>query len=121
MKKHAFILAASIALSGCTTIRSVVGDPAADDAMVAVKATTTTYADVYQPGVIVYLQRLLVVDMTSLIRRAKYKLEAINPWLVDLLSRKAARLVTVALANKARRLSGRSLCAAAFIAGRQPS
>jgi transposase len=51
-----------------------------------------------------YLRRLLVVGMTSLIRRAKYKPEAVDPWLADLLSRKPARLVTVALANKAARI-----------------
>ena len=54
MKKLALILAVSVALSGCTTIRSVIGDPAANDALLAVKATITTYADVYQPGVIIY-------------------------------------------------------------------
>ena len=37
-----------------------------------------------------YLRRLLVVGMTSLIRRAKYKPEAVDPWLADLLSRKPA-------------------------------
>jgi transposase len=51
-----------------------------------------------------YLRRLLVVGMTSLIRRAKYKPKAVDPWLTDLLSRKPARLVTVALANKAARV-----------------
>ncbi len=51
-----------------------------------------------------YLRRLLVVGMTSLIRRAKYKPEAVDPWLAELLSRKPARLVTVALANKAARV-----------------
>jgi transposase len=51
-----------------------------------------------------YLRRLLVVGMTSLIRRAKYKPESVDPWLADLLSRKPARLVTVALANKAARI-----------------
>ena len=51
-----------------------------------------------------YLRRLLVVGMTSLIRRAKYKPDAVDPWLADLLSRKPARLVTVALANKAARV-----------------
>jgi transposase len=51
-----------------------------------------------------YLRRLLVVGMTSLIRRAKYKPEAVDPWLADLLARKPARLVTVALANKAARI-----------------
>jgi transposase len=52
-----------------------------------------------------YLRRLLVVGMTSLIWRAKYKPEAVDPWLADLLSRKPARLVTVALANKAARVA----------------
>ena len=51
-----------------------------------------------------YLRRLLVVGMTSLVRRAKYKPEAVDPWLADLLSRKPVRLVTVALANKAARV-----------------
>ena len=51
-----------------------------------------------------YLRRLLVVGMTSLIRRAKYKPDAVDPWLVGLLSRKPARVVTVALANKAARV-----------------
>ena len=52
-----------------------------------------------------YLRRLLVVGMTSLIRRTKYKPESVDPWLADLLSRKPARLVTVALANKAARVA----------------
>ena len=51
-----------------------------------------------------YLRRLLVVGMTSLIRRAKYKPEAVDPWLAETCSRKPARLVTVALANKAARV-----------------
>ena len=51
-----------------------------------------------------YLRRLLVVGMTSLVRRAKYKPEAVDPWLTDLLARKPVRLVTVALANKAARV-----------------
>jgi transposase len=42
--------------------------------------------------------------MTSLVRRAKYKCEAVDPWLADLLSRKPVRVVTVALANKAARV-----------------
>ena len=41
-----------------------------------------------------YLRRLLVVGMTPLIWRAKYKPEAVDPWLTDLLSREPARLVT---------------------------
>jgi transposase len=51
-----------------------------------------------------YLRRLLVVGMTSLVRRAKYKPEAVDRWLAALLSRKPARMVTVALANKAARV-----------------
>jgi len=51
-----------------------------------------------------YLRRLLIVGMTSLVRRAKYKPEAVDPWLAGLLSRKPARVVTVALANKAARV-----------------
>ena len=51
-----------------------------------------------------YLRRLLVVGMTSLVRRAKYKPEAVDRWLAALLSRKPARVVTVALANKAARV-----------------
>ena len=42
--------------------------------------------------------------MTSLVRRAKYKSEAVDRWLAALLSRKPARVVTVALANKAARV-----------------
>ncbi len=51
-----------------------------------------------------YLRRLLVVGMTSLVRRAKHKPDSVDPWLADLLTRKPARLVTVALANKAARV-----------------
>jgi transposase len=51
-----------------------------------------------------YLRRLLVVGMTSLVRRAKYKPEAVDRWLAALLSRKPTRVVTVALANKAARV-----------------
>jgi len=51
-----------------------------------------------------YLRRLLVVGMTSLVRRAKYKPEAVDRWLAALLSRKPVRVVTVALANKAARV-----------------
>jgi transposase len=39
-----------------------------------------------------YLRRLLVVGMTSLVRRAKYKPEATDRWLADLLSRKPVRV-----------------------------
>ena len=51
-----------------------------------------------------YLRRLLVVGMTSLVRRAKYKPDAVDSWLAALLSRKPVRVVTVALANKAARV-----------------
>jgi transposase len=51
-----------------------------------------------------YLRRLLIVGMTSLVRRAKYKPNAVDRWLADLLSRKPVRVVTVALANKAARV-----------------
>ena len=50
-----------------------------------------------------YLRRLLVVGMTALVRRAKYKPQTTSGWLAALLARKPARLVTVALANKAAR------------------
>ena len=69
-----------------------------------------------------YLRRLLVVGMTSLIRRAKYKPEAVDPWLADLLSRKPARLVNRrARQQRQRGWSGRSWCAVAFIVCRQAS
>jgi transposase len=51
-----------------------------------------------------YLRRLLVVGMTSLVRRAKYKPDAVDARLADLLSRKPVRVVTVALANKTARV-----------------
>lgn len=52
-----------------------------------------------------YLRKLLVVGMTALVRRAKAKPEAASPWLLALLARKPARVVTVALANKAARVA----------------
>ena len=51
-----------------------------------------------------YLRRLLVVGMTSLVRRAKYRPETVGHWLAALLSKKPVRVVTVALANKAARV-----------------
>jgi transposase len=48
-----------------------------------------------------YLRRLLVVGMTSFVRRAKYKLEAVDRWLAALLSRRPTRAAIVAFANKA--------------------
>ena len=52
-----------------------------------------------------YLRRLLVVGMTSLIRRARAKPEAVDPRLVDMLERKPARVVTVAAANRTARVA----------------
>ena len=48
-----------------------------------------------------YLRRLLVNGMTSQLRWAKTHLSEAPPWLVSLLERKPAKLVAVALANKA--------------------
>lgn len=50
-----------------------------------------------------YLRQLLIVGMTSLVRRAKYKPESVDPYLADLLARKPVRVATVAMANKAAR------------------
>ena len=50
-----------------------------------------------------YLRKLLIVGMTSLVRRAKQDPQAINPRLVNLLARKPVRVATVAMANKTAR------------------
>jgi len=52
-----------------------------------------------------YLRKLLIVGMTSLVRRAKYKPQSVDPYLVGLLTRKPARVATVAMANKAARIA----------------
>lgn len=52
-----------------------------------------------------YLRRLLVVGMTSLVRRARVKPESVDPRLVALLARKPVRVVTVAAANRAARVA----------------
>ena len=52
-----------------------------------------------------YLRKLLVIGMTALVRRGKSKPEAASPWLVALLAPKPTRVVTVAIANKAARVS----------------
>ena len=46
-----------------------------------------------------YLRKLLIVGMTSLVRRAKYNPETIDPRLVNLLAPKPVRVGTVAMAN----------------------
>lgn len=51
-----------------------------------------------------YLRKLLIVGMTSLVRRAKYNPEKIDPRLADLLARKPVRVATVAMANKTARI-----------------
>jgi hypothetical protein len=51
-----------------------------------------------------YLRRLLVLGATSLLRVVGRRKGALRDWLVALLARKPARLVTVALANKLARI-----------------
>ena len=51
-----------------------------------------------------YLRKLLIVGMTSLVRRAKYNPGKIDPCLADLLARKPTRVATVAMANKTARI-----------------
>ncbi len=50
-----------------------------------------------------YLRKLLIVGMTSLVRRAKQNPE-VNPRLANLLARKPTRVATVAMANKTARI-----------------
>jgi transposase len=52
-----------------------------------------------------YLRKLLIVGMTSLVRRAKYKPESVDPYVAHLLARKPARVATVAMANKTARIA----------------
>jgi len=51
-----------------------------------------------------YLRKLLIVGMTSLVRRAKYNPKTIDPRLANLLARKPVRVATVAMANKTARI-----------------
>ena len=51
-----------------------------------------------------YLRKLLIVGMTSLVKRAKYKPEAVDPRLAKWLARKPVRVATVAMANKTARI-----------------
>ena len=51
-----------------------------------------------------YLRKLLVIGMTSLVRQVRYKPDAADPRLVDLLARKPVRVATVAMANKTARI-----------------
>lgn len=52
-----------------------------------------------------YLRRLLVVGMTSLIRRARTAPGSVDPRIVAMLARKPARVVTVAAANRTARVA----------------
>lgn len=52
-----------------------------------------------------YLRRLLVVGMTSLIRRARIAPGSVDPRIPALLERRPARVVTVAAANRAARVA----------------
>ena len=52
-----------------------------------------------------YLRRLLVVGMTSLVRRAKATPTSVDPRLPALLQRKPVRVVTVAAANRTARVA----------------
>jgi transposase len=51
-----------------------------------------------------YLRRLLVVGATAVIRRARAHPEK-HPWLIQLLARRPAKVVAVALANKTARIA----------------
>ena len=52
-----------------------------------------------------YLRRLLVVGMTSLVRRARTRPDAVDPRIAAMLARKPARVVTVATANRTARIA----------------
>jgi transposase len=52
-----------------------------------------------------YLRRLLVVGMTSLVRRARTKPDSVDPRISTMLARKPARVVTVAAANRTARVA----------------
>lgn len=52
-----------------------------------------------------YLRRLLVIGMTSLVRQARARPNAVDPRIVAMLERKPVRLVTVAAANRTARIA----------------
>jgi transposase len=52
-----------------------------------------------------YLRQLLVIGATSLIRRAKVSPATVHPFLVGMLTRKSARVASVAMANKMARIA----------------
>ena len=51
-----------------------------------------------------YLRKLLIVGMTSLVRRIRRNPATIDPRLADLLARKPTKVATVAMANKTARI-----------------
>ena len=51
-----------------------------------------------------YLRRLLVIGATTVLRHARTHPEK-NPWLMQLLARRPAKVVAVALANKMARIA----------------
>lgn len=52
-----------------------------------------------------YLRRLIVVGMTSLVRRARTQPNSVDPRIATMLGRKPARVVTVAAANRTARVA----------------
>ena len=52
-----------------------------------------------------YLRRLLVIGMTSLVRRARAKPSSVDPRISRMLERRPARVVTVAAANRTARIA----------------
>jgi transposase len=69
-----------------------------------------------------YLRKLLIVGMTSLVRRARYAPGNIDPRLGDLLARKPTRVATVAMANKTARVIWAIMArGGTYRAGHQPA
>ena len=69
-----------------------------------------------------YLRKLLIVGMTSLVRRAKYAPDKIDPRLADLLARKPTRVATVAMANKTARVIWAIMARGeTYLAGHRPA
>ena len=52
-----------------------------------------------------YLRHLLIVGATAIVRFTRRKTTAVSVWANQLLERKPARLVTVAVANKMARIA----------------
>ena len=68
-----------------------------------------------------YLRKLLIVGMTSRVRRAKHT-PAVDPRLADLLARKPTRVATVAMANKTARVIWAIMARGeTYLAGHRPA